>query len=110
MYFRHFHMALVYIVKDVHKSLCMQKGKVISYAHDLSPINDTGGIRLENCSCHHVRNKTNEDTECDLKKLFNAQLAQLIKKEDRRGKLAPKSQRKKRKKKKFAQNIYQCLF
>lgn len=56
------HGTVVYIVKDIHKSLCLQKGREIWYAHDLSPINDMGENRFGNCSCHHFRNKTNKES------------------------------------------------
>lgn len=37
-------------------------------------MNAYGRKPLENCPCYCVKNKTNKDTEYDLKKLFNAQL------------------------------------
>lgn len=70
-------MAAVCTVKDIHKSLCLptQKTDMRWDTHTISlPINDMGGRRFENCSCHHIRNKTNKDTEYDLKKLFKAKL------------------------------------
>lgn len=38
--FCHFHMAVVYIVKDIHKSLCWKERRSDTYM--ISPINDTG--------------------------------------------------------------------